>query len=178
MEQYERDMLSAEQSGPTQKIPKKEMDDIEDAYEMLDKILSNSTIMEYDTDGGLKDSLKRTRSSLVSLMRAYEKSPYLEVEKKDRIAKATLVVDPETKIRYKKWDGQGRPPINSLLEEGKGRGKDLTGWDYVVEQAGRRPGQGVLGYDSSGFKHNTMGHQPYTHKGRHFCLACQIEFRG
>tara|TARA_B100001287_G_scaffold276020_1_gene285446 strand:- start:2249 stop:2824 length:576 start_codon:yes stop_codon:yes gene_type:complete len=103
--------------------------------------------------------------------------------KENRIAKATLEVDPETKIRYKKWDGQGRPPINSLLEEGKGRGKDLTGWDYVVEQAGRRPGQGVVPYDSSGFQHDTMGHQPYIHKGpdgrnRYFCLKCQVEFRG
>ena len=80
MEQYEREMLSAEQSGPTEKIPKKEMDDLEDAYEMLDKILSNSTIMGFDTDGGLKDSLQRTRSSLAILMRDYEKSPYLEVE--------------------------------------------------------------------------------------------------
>ena len=80
MEEYERDMLSEEQRGPNQKIPKKEMDDLEDAYKMLDRILNDSTIMSHDDTGDLKDSLQRTRSSLGSLISNYEKSPYLDIE--------------------------------------------------------------------------------------------------
>jgi len=98
-----------------------------------------------------------------------------DILKEDKIAKAMMVKDPETGITYKKWDGQGRPPINSLLESSEGQRK---GWDYVIEQAGMRPGRGTVPYDSSGFKHDTMGHQLYEYKGRHFCLACQVEFKG
>ena len=94
---------------------------------------------------------------------------------KEDLNKALMVKDPDSGITYKKWDGQGRPPINSLLDKAP---RNMEGWDYVLEQAGRRPGEGVVPYDGSGFKHDTMGHQPYEYKGRHFCLACQVEFRG
>ena len=93
---------------------------------------------------------------------------------KEDLEKALMVKDPSTGITYKKWDGQGRPPIKSLLESREGQRK---GWDYVLEQAGRRPGEGVVPYDNSGFQHDTMGHQLYEYKGRHFCLKCQVEFR-
>ncbi len=80
MEEYERDMLSEEQRGPNQKVPKEEMDDLKQALESINEVLSNKTIMERDDTGNLKDSLQRTRASLGSIIQDYRESPYLDIE--------------------------------------------------------------------------------------------------
>ena len=80
MEEYERDMLSEEQRGSNQKVPKEEMDDLKQALESINEVLSNKTIMEQDDTGDLKDSLKRTRASLGSIIQDYKESPYLDIE--------------------------------------------------------------------------------------------------
>ena len=80
MEEYERDMLSEEQRGSNQKVPKEEMDDLKQALESINEVLSNKTIMERDDTGNLKDSLQRTRASLGSIIQNYRESPYLDIE--------------------------------------------------------------------------------------------------
>ena len=80
MEDYERYMLREEQRGPNQKVPKEEMDDLEQAIESIDEVLSNKTIMSEDNAGDLKDSLQRTRATLGSIIQSYRESPYLDME--------------------------------------------------------------------------------------------------
>ena len=80
MEEFEREMLSEEQRGPNQKVPKKEIDDMEEAIEAISEILRNETIMGLDDTGDLEDTLQRTRASLGHIIRDYENSPYLDIE--------------------------------------------------------------------------------------------------
>ena len=82
MEEYERDMLSEEQRGPNQKVPKKEMDDMEEAIEAINELLKNKIIMMEDDKyaGELKNALERTRASIGSIISSYKNSPYIDIE--------------------------------------------------------------------------------------------------
>ena len=80
MEEHEIDMLRDEQRGSNEKVPKKEIDDMERAIEAISEILRNKTIMGLDDTGDLEVSLQRTRASLGHIIRDYEKSPYLDIK--------------------------------------------------------------------------------------------------
>jgi len=80
MEEHEIDMLRDERRGPNEKVPKKEIDDMERAIEAISEILRNKTIMGLDDTGDLEVSLQRTRASLGHIIRDYENSPYLDIE--------------------------------------------------------------------------------------------------
>ena len=73
-------MLRDEQRGPNEKVPKKEIDDMEQAIEAISEILSNKTIMGLDRTGDLEVSLQRTRASLGHIISNYEDSPYIDIE--------------------------------------------------------------------------------------------------
>ena len=92
---------------------------------------------------------------------------------KSSILKVLLEVDPETGIRYKKWDGQGYAPIS---QGSRNRGR-LSGRELIRAAGEWGPGTNRISYDNSGFAHDTIGHQAFKEMGRWFCLACQVEFR-
>jgi|TARA_B100001094_G_scaffold313836_1_gene352052 hypothetical protein len=81
MEQYEREMLMKDQRGSNEIIPKKEMNDLKNAYKMLDEMLSNPTVFIIARDNGLlRHVVERTRSIVGKQIFDYENSPYIDIE--------------------------------------------------------------------------------------------------
>jgi len=70
-----------DQRGSNEIIPKKEMNDLKNAYKMLDEMLSNPTVFIIARDNGLlRHVVERTRSIVGKQIFDYENSPYIDIE--------------------------------------------------------------------------------------------------